>query len=130
VNDPSLELQAALSATLRSAMICDGRVYDAVKPDTLFPYVTLGDCQVLPDKDDCIDGSEVSLTIDVWSRSVGYPQVKAITKQLVATLDDQPITVVDFDVIVFEVESINYLRDPDGLTRHASISFHCLLVPA
>jgi hypothetical protein len=101
VSDPSLELQAALVAALKNnigAAVAD-RVYDQVPapvpPATTptFPYVTLGDCQVLPDKAGCIDGVEVYPQIDVWSRAVGYPEVKTIVKAVLAALDDQVIAV-------------------------------------
>src|SRR6266540_3637692 len=124
MSDPSLELQAAIVVALRAAPIADGRIYDAVPTNAIFPYVSLGDCQVIPDKADCIDGVEVYPQVDVWSRSVGYPETKAITKAVLTALDDQPLTVADFNLVVFEVQDVRYLRDPDGLTRHAAITFH------
>lgn len=134
MSDPSLELQATIVAALKAPGVLPGvvggRVYDAVPAGAAFPYVTLGDCQVLPDKSSCIDGAEVYPQIDIWSRAVGYPEVKTITKAVLAALDDQLINVSGFNVVVFEIESVNYLRDPDGLTRHAAIRFHGILTPA
>lgn len=132
MSDPSLELQAALVAALKGAspQIAGTRIYDAVPPNPVFPYVSLGDCQVLPDKADCIDGTEVFPVIDVWSRAVGYPEVKGIVKQILAILDDQPIAISGFDSVVFQFDRVDYIRDPDGLTRHASITFHGLIQPS
>lgn len=132
MSDPSLELQAALVAALKgvSPHIAGSRIYDAVPANPVFPYVTLGDCQVLPDKADCIDGTEVYPVIDVWSRAVGYPEAKGIVKQILAVLDDQPISISGFSAIVFQFDRVDYLRDPDGLTRHASITFHGLIQPS
>jgi hypothetical protein len=135
MSDPSLEIQAAMVAALKAAgalpAVVGARVYDAVptSPAPTFPYVTLGDCQVLPDKAGCIDGAEVSLQIDVWSRATGYGEAKAIGKAILAKLDDQPLTVTGHDVVVFEHASTNYLRDPDGLTRHVAITFRSLTTP-
>jgi hypothetical protein len=138
VSDPSLPLQAALVLALSGNIGAEvgTRVYDQV-PDPVppattatFPYVTLGDCQVLPDKAECIDGSEVYPQIDVWSRDVGYPQVKRIAAAVKAVLDDQPLSVTDFNVVLFQHEETRYLRDPDGLTRHAVILFKGLITPA
>lgn len=132
MSDPSLELQGALLATLKgfSPAIAGGRVYDEPPVGPQFPYVTLGDCQVLPDKSDCIDGVEVYPQIDVWSRAPGYPETKQITKQVLAALDDQDFAVSGFNLVLFQVQSVNYLRDPDGLTRHAAITFFGILTPA
>lgn len=133
MSDPSLEIQGAIVTALKATgalpPVVGGRVYDAVPAGAAFPYITLGDGQVLPDKADCISGAEVILQIDVWSRSTGYPEVKTIAKAVIAKLDDQPLSVAGQDVLVFEHEATRYLRDPDGLTRHAAITFRSLAFP-
>lgn len=134
MSDPSIELQGALVAALKAAgalpAVVGGRVYDEAPTNAVFPYLTLGDCQVLPDKAGCIDGVEVYPQIDVWSRAVGYPEVKTIAAAVKAKLDDQPLTVSGFQVVVFEHQSTQYLRDTDGLTRHAAITFRGLIQPS
>lgn len=139
MSDPSLELQAAIVAALKSPgalppvggnspAIYPG-VYDDVPSSAPYPYVSLGPCQVLPDKASCMDGAEVTQQIDVWSRAVGFPEVKRIAAAVVAKLDDQPLTVIGQDVIVFEHQDTRYLRDPDGKTSHAVITFRSLINP-
>lgn len=134
MSDPSLEVQAAIVAALRSngalPPVVGKRVYDTVPANAAFPYISLGEGQVLPDKADCIDGAELSQQVDVWSRAVGFPECKTIAKAVVAKLDDQPLNVAGSDVIVFEHEQTRYLRDPDGLTLHAAITFFALVYPA
>lgn len=132
MSDPSLELQDAIVVRLKgnSPAVAGGRVYDRVPPDAAFPYVSLGGIQVLPDKADCIDGVEVFPQIDVWSREVGYGEAKTIVKLIMALLDDQPMTISGFSVVVFEHQSTQYLRDSDGLTSHAAITFRGLIQPA
>jgi hypothetical protein len=130
MSDPSFEVQGAMVAVLKGGSVAAGRVYDNVSPAAQFPYVTLGDCQVLPDKYECIDGAEIYPVVDVWSQSVGYAETKTIAKKILALLDDKPLNVAGFNLIVFEVQSINYMRDPDGLTRHAAITFHGILTPS
>lgn len=131
MSDPSLPLQAALFTALKGniGQAVGSRIYDEPPANTppQFPYVTLGDCQVLPDKADCIDGVEAFPIIDVWSRKVGYAETKTITAAIVDQLDDKELSVTGFQVIVFELQSVQYLRDPDGLTRHASITFRSLM---
>lgn len=131
MSDPSLPLQATLVAMLKGNIgtAVGNRVYDSPPANPQFPYVTLGDCQVLPDKADCIDGTECFPVIDVWSRAVGYPETKTIAAEVVSVLDDQPLTVAGFEVTVFELHNLQYLRDPDGLTHHASITFRALIQP-
>ncbi len=134
--DPSLALQGALVASLKASgvlpSIVGGRVYDEPPPNPAYPYITLGDCQVVPDKAECIDGVECYPIINVWSRAVGYPEVKAIAAAITARLDDHPenLTLNGFEVVIFEVETSEVMRDSDGLTRQASITFRALINPS
>jgi hypothetical protein len=132
MSDPSLELQEALKAALRNRIGPEvgPRVYDQVPVDAVFPYVTLGDDQVLPDKAQCIDGAEVISTLHIWSRTPGYPELKRIVKNILAVVDDNPPPLAGFVAVIFELQDINYLRDPDGLTRHAVLTFHSLIQPS
>jgi hypothetical protein len=126
MSDPSFELQKALVAALKAdgALPPATGVYDSVKPNVPFPYVTLGPCQVMPMKADCIDGADVYSQIDVWSQSVGYPEAKRIAKAVVAALDDRDLAIDGHRTVLFEHQSTNYLREPDGKTSHAAIVFH------
>ncbi|MCK1684246.1 DUF3168 domain-containing protein [Bradyrhizobium sp. 147] len=131
MSDPSLPLQNALIEALRADGVLPAsvgkRVYDQVPGAPTYPLVTLGDGQVLPDKAECIDGVEIFLQVDVWSRKVGYFETKQIAAAVIAALDDQALTVDGFNVTVFELSSVQYMRDPDGQTRHAAITFRALL---
>lgn len=131
MSDPSLPLQKTIVGAMKgvSPSIAGGRIYDQVPTSPTFPYVSLGSCQVLPDKAECIDGSIVYPIIDVWSRAVGYPELKAIVQQILSVLDDQPLLVDGFQLVVFAYEDVQYLRDPDGQTNHAAITFRGLLNP-
>lgn len=130
MSDPSLEVQDAIVAALIGKTGAEDRIYDEPQVNPVFPYITLGPCQVLPDKADCIDGVAVYPVVDVWSREKGFEEVKTIARKVLALLDDQPPDVPGFAVVVFEFESVNYLRDRDGLTRHAAITFHALIQPS
>jgi hypothetical protein len=125
MSDPSLELQAALVAAMKGHIgsAVGSRIYDDVPEEPQYPYVSLGPCQVLPDKAGCIDGAEVFPQIDVWSHAVGFGEAKTIVKGILAVLDDAPLALNGFDTVIFQLQSINYLQDPDGLTRHAALTF-------
>lgn len=129
MSDPALPLQAALVAALKSSggVGAGTRVYDAVPNSPTFPYVTVGDDQVLGDDDDCGDNSEVFVRIHAWSRTVGYPEVKAIAAAIRARIKATAITLAGFQVVVKEYVQTQYLQDPDGLTRHAVIEMRFLI---
>jgi hypothetical protein len=134
MSDPSLELQAAIVGKLKNdpgvQAVVGQRVYDTVPANATFPYISLGDNQVLPDKADCIDGTEIFWQIDGWARDPTVPVAKKISKAVIACMDDQDISVTGYAVIVCELNTVNYLHDPDGITRHAAISFRFLIQAA
>lgn len=135
MSDPSLLLQGAIVTALKAdtaiRALCGAppatRIYDAVPPAPTFPYVSVGDGQVLgDDTEDCGDGSEVNIQVDAWSRAVGYPEVKQIAAAVRSALKAIPM-LSGFTVSVVEFQQCQYLRDPDGLTRHAAIQFRYLI---
>ena len=46
---------------------------------------------------------------------------------IVAALDDTTPTVDGFRFVLLEIETTSYQRDPDGLTKHAILTFHALI---
>lgn len=131
MSDPSLELQAAIVGKLKGdagvQAIVGARVYDEVPSNPTFPYISIGDNQVLPDKAECIDGTEVFWQIDGWARDPTFPVAKAISKAVVAALDDATLTISGYSAVVAEIDRVTYLHDPDGITRHVAVNFRFLI---
>jgi Protein of unknown function (DUF3168) len=131
MSDPSLELQAAIVGRLKGdagvTAVVAQRIYDEVPPNPTFPYISIGDNQVLPDKADCIDGTEIFWQLDGWARDVHFPTCKQISKAVIAAMDDLPLTITSYANIVCELNTVNYLHDPDGITRHVAINFRFLI---
>lgn len=135
MSSPALELQGAIVAVLKTdgalQTIMGGnvRLYQDVKPGTDFPYATIGDAQQLPDKAECINGSEIFLDIHVWSRAKGDPEVRNIAASISDALDEIALTLPNHACRLIEREDIRFLRDPDGITRHAVLTFRALTEP-
>src|SRR5215813_3932225 len=131
MSDPSLELQAALVSTLKNnagvQAVVGQRIYDEVPNNPTFPYVSIGDNQVLPDKADCIDGTEIFWQLDGWARDPHFPVCKQISKAVIAAMDDLPLTIDSYANVVCELNTVNYLHEPDGITRHVAINFRFLI---
>lgn len=134
--DPSLPLQTAIFAALSAPgvlpAVVGGRLYDEPPQNAQTPYLSLGDCQVLPDKAGCIDGSECYPIIDVWSTYKGYAEAKTIAAAILAKLDDQPenLSVAGFSVVIFEISDYRPMRDSDGITRRVNLTFRALVQPS
>jgi len=125
--DPALELQVAIVGALKAhtalAAIVATRVYDAVPPSADYPYVSLGQPQVLPDKADCIDGSITVYTIHGWSSDLGRSvEIKRIGAAIGEALDENEFTLNGHRVVIAQHEQTNYLDDPDGITKHVAVT--------
>lgn len=122
------QLQGAVVTALKAASIAGGRVYDRVPPNPTFPYVTVGDEVVVDDGDGCAELFDVSIDIHVWSRVPGQVEAKQIGEAVRVALTPA-LVVSDYAVILHEFETSRVIRDPDGLTAHAVITFRWLLQP-
>lgn len=123
MSDPSDALQAALVTALKAAQIAAGRIYDTVPTNPVFPYVQIGDDQVIGDDVECAEISAITTRIHVWSRAIGFPECKEICGAVRSALRATPLVLAGFTVAETRFEQTQYLRDPDGLTRHGVIEF-------
>lgn len=124
---PSLEIQGAIVARLKATAaitaLVGTRVYDSVPAGASFPYITLGEGDETSDDVDCIDGFEISLDIDVWSRAPGFPEAKRIADEIRIALREPPLSISDNALVYFNHRQTRTFRDPDGLTSHAVLTF-------
>jgi hypothetical protein len=148
--DPSEPLQRAVYAALVAAEWPDDvlgagtdtdpvRVFDKPLPthtdgrqitgNTVpeFPFVQIGEAQVIGDFADCIDASEVFFDVHVWSRKTSLLQAKAIGSVVRAALHGAEPALAGFTLVDLRFEDARYLRDPDGITRHGVLSFKALI---
>lgn len=135
MNDPSLELQAAVYAALSAALGTDAAVYDRIPADTSgkiiakFPYVHIGEDHIVSDADQCFDASEAYATVHVWSRAVGKVEAKELMARVCLALDVL-LVLPGFDVVTRTVsDGPRHLTDPDGLTSHSVVTFCYRLAP-
>jgi len=126
VTSPTLELQGAIVARLKDdgavAALVAGRVYDSVPAGVLFPYISLGPSDEVSEEYDCIDGFNISLQIDCWSRKLGFPEVRAIGDAVRSALKTE-LFIEHNALAYFQHRTTRTFRDPDGLTSHAAITF-------
>jgi len=125
--DPSLAIQKAVVARLRDEV--GSFVYDLVPPSDPYPRIVVGEQSASSDFQDCRWGMDTTISIDVWTRSVGYPEAKTLASEVRDALNDQ---ILDLDGHVMDMmrfETTRYMRDPDGITSRASMQFRILSQP-
>jgi len=135
MNDPSVPLQASLYAAARAALDEAIGVYDRVPLDAAgkviakFPYASLGEDQLVSDRDQCHDAWTAYQTVHVWSRAVGRVEAKTIMAQLLNALAVK-LDVAGFKVISGDVEDgPRDVPNPDPLTTHRVATLAYKLAP-
>lgn len=121
------ELQAAIVPLLKAdatlAVLIGPRVYDQPPTTPTFPYVTIGDAQLLRDDGSCFEGGQIYLTLHGWSRAVGFQEARRISDAVVEAVHMAPLTLPTNRFISIMHRQTRTFRDSDGLTSHAVIEF-------
>ncbi len=132
MGDPSLALQKAINLRLRSDIAAvDSRVFDRVPADVAFPYIELGGFETLDDGAQFHDGMEVYATLHAWSRAIGQVEVKTIAGAVRGTLREAELDLgPDWQFLEIAHQDTRYLKDPDGVTSHAVLTFKALVAAA
>jgi hypothetical protein len=134
MSDQALAVQGAIYNALADAGpplsdLIEGRVYDRVPVDAsgkvkaVFPYITIRDAATVDAGADCIDAEDVSVTIHIWSRSVGSVEAKQIGGAIKTLLDRATLAIgTGFALVEVQWLGAQFFLDPDGLTTHGVVS--------
>lgn len=121
--------KAIVDALMVDPPVAGGRIYDRVPEAPVFPYVSIGDEQVIDDGNSCDDGWEVYPDVHVWSRAVGRVEAKQLIAAIVPRLI--ALTAIDDHALVsVNLETSRIFSDPDGLTAHGVATFKLIINPA
>jgi len=135
--DPEPQLQKAILAKMLAfpslAALVSTRVWDRAPASTEppFPYVTLGESQVLADKADCYGPSEVNFVVHGWSRRTTREEIKTVGAAIRAALDDQEdfLFLADHSVVSCDFVRSDVFLDEDGKTQRVAVRFRALTEP-
>lgn len=112
MTEPSLALQAAILAALKGNTDAGDAVFDMLRPNT-FPRVSIGQGDPVPDDSSGVDGFNVAMQIDVWSKSPLYTEAKTIAGQIHDILHKKSLTVPGYTLVDIWSEGAVFSRDDD-----------------
>jgi hypothetical protein len=116
----ALELQEAVYRTLRQRMPAVA-VYDSVPDSGAFPYVVIGDDTILDDSTKTGAGVEASVTVQIFSRALGFSEAKGIAEQVAGAITAGALAVSGFLVTFQALEGSESFRD--GEDRRVVVRF-------
>jgi hypothetical protein len=103
------------------------RLFDEVPRDAAMPYVVIGEAAESEWNTATDKGASLTFTVTAWSRSAGFREVKEIAGAVRAVLDGGALTLSGAALIDLRFEATRYLRESDGITRRAELSFRGLV---
>lgn len=129
---PSSALRAALYTALRdhaplTAALGGPRVYDMPPAAPEFPYVTLGEAQVLDWSSGTEAGEEHRLTLHIWSRQPGHGEAHDLAALVQEALHDVPLPVAGARLINLRASGAEFRREAGGRTTRAVLRFRAVL---
>lgn len=117
----ALTTDAALLAALGGA-----RIHDVPPAAPEFPYVTLGEAQLIDWSTATEAGHEHRLTLNVWSRQGGHGQAHAIAHLVQQALHDAPLTLAGHRLVNLRFSSAEIRREAGGRTYRALVRFRAV----
>jgi hypothetical protein len=96
-------------------------VYDEAPENAAFPYVSIGESNTIDAGNKTNHADDHYETIHVWSRAKGFKECKDMAGKVIKALSEKTFLETGYIIKFFEIDQVNFLRDPDGLTRHGVI---------
>jgi Protein of unknown function (DUF3168) len=127
----SWDVQVAILDILTQGQVTDGRIFDAdanIAIDTRFPYVTLGESQIIGADVIGYSGSDEFLPLHIWDRANaeggvrGKKNLKAVGDHIHPLLNGKSIAVNGRPAAFTYMRNFNVIPDPDPLTAHAVLT--------
>jgi len=135
--DAGFELYAAIIARLKASAAVSAfvgnRVYDRVPsdPKPSSPYISMGPSDATQDDAECIAAQDIVIQIDIWSwgagEAFGSAEVRKISGAVGDALHEAPIVLSNNALVMIEHRVTRVMRDPDGVTNHAAMSFSAFI---
>lgn len=124
---PTNELWDLIRDTLiadASIMALVNKVYDKVPSDPWGiknAYISRGPVFGVDDGADCIDGLEITIQLDVWSRQNNRWTCDDIVNAVRRALHEQGLQLTENALVQLRVELWRVIDDPDPLTTHGIV---------
>lgn len=131
----SWELQKAIFASLAAnanlATVLGGaRIYDRVPRPVAYPYVTFGPVTARDWSTATEEGSEILVTLEVWSQTAGVRETHLVIDALRDALRTATLTLPGHRLINLRFEAADIIRADDGETIRGTLRLRAVTEPA
>lgn len=113
----------ALNGNITATVYDDVPMLPSGQPAANFPYVVIGNDTFRAWDNDSQLGSEITLTLHIWSRWGGMQEAKGIAGEIYGILHRANLIIAGYSVIDCLCEFSEFVTDPDGETRHGIVRY-------
>jgi hypothetical protein len=113
-------------ALANSSQLGGTHIYNDPPQAASYPFISLGKSLLSDWSTGTEDGAEHLLTLHVWSRAGGKKQVHDIIEAIKSTLHNQPLSLVDHELVNLRHEFSEARPDPDGDTYHGIVRYRAV----
>ncbi|MEM9286310.1 MAG: DUF3168 domain-containing protein [Pseudomonadota bacterium] len=134
ITDAAWSLQTALYSALaddgdlQTILGDPARIYDAIPPDTIFPFLQIGAGQLLPYQG-IAGGFEHIVRLTAFSRWGGRQECKAIAELIRIRLQNADLTLEGHKLLQARLVFEDHLRHRDPETFQGSMRYRFVTVP-
>ena len=94
--------------------------------DDFYPFISFGEDTTAPFDTKDTNGGEDVVQIDVWTRTDGYVEAKAIASAVYDLVQKQALIVANANHLTTNMDSVSFSPDPDRSTRRGLMLFTVL----
>lgn len=126
MSEPSLSAQKLLVDTLRArpgitALVPATNIFDRNTLPEAFPCIIIGEGQTVEDDAECVIGSEVYMTVHVWTTEPGMALCKMIAGEIRRAVKNLSAVVEGIALDAF-FQDANYMRGTTGDNAHGVVT--------
>jgi len=92
-----------------------------------FPYITIGEDNLIYADTDESNRVEASIVIHTWSRYQGRLETKQIQGEIYDSLHRALLSAVGYNFVTITMQNATSAMDADGITRHGVQTFKLIL---
>lgn len=108
-----------------TALVPAANIFDRNGRPEVFPCIVIGEAQTVGDEADCVFGSEVFLTLHVWTKENSFVACKSIAGEIRRAMRGLEGEQDNFN-LTFEFDDARFLRDPGGELSHGVVTFSAM----
>lgn len=128
--DASSDLQKGIMDLLFGSADVTNLVADRIFDggERVYPCITMGPSDFVPDDADCISGTAETVQIDCWVRADdGLQPTKALARAIYQALHEKYVDLADNALAGLNVTLVRCMMDKDGLTGHGIVQVEALI---